>query len=553
MHKNVRIDACQGIFAAYCPRRMDPLSPPNNRPTNLISTWRITFMRHSYAFSAIAISVGAVIGVAGGVAAPAAATTAVPSVASVAPDVAANVETLWGASAPAGAKVDTDTASVELGTAFTPTEAGQIVGVRFWKTPENTGTHIGNLWNKDGKRLATATFAAETSSGWQNTRFSKPIAVVAGDLYVASYLAPNGRYAATDDAPASSSDSLSVADGGSGVYAYGSASAYPAQTWRTSGYTTDVLFVPSAGATPAPPATSQPAPVPAPPATPQPAPVPAPPATPLPIPEASPETESSAFAGAGNTGPAAAGFNPTQAYTGPMTITQDRTVITNKVIRAGLRIEADNVTIQGNLIHGATNINADQAAIHVTGNGVKVLDNEIRGDSASDWTKTPVSGAKLLGDNFRFERNNVHRIGGDGVSLYGDNGQSIGNWVHDFVHRDGVHYDGLHYPVHVLTEPGLVKDNTVELWMTQGMTSAMSFPDTASKIVVDHNLIAGGNYGIMGGGAGITISNNFFWTRFSDRVGYYGPIAHLGIIGDVNWSNNSYTDDGETPRSPVEY
>ncbi|MCU1442024.1 MAG: hypothetical protein JWQ59_174, partial [Cryobacterium sp.] len=58
---------------------------------------------------------------------------------------------------------------------------------------------------------------------------------------------------------------------------------------------------------------------------------------------------------------------------------------------------------------------------------------------------------------------------------------------------------------------------------------------------------------IMGGGAGITISNNFFWTRFSDRVGYYGPIAHLGIIGDVNWSNNSYTDDGETPRSPVEY
>ena len=262
------------------------------------------------------------------------------------------------------------------------------------------------------------------------------------------------------------------------------------------------------------------------------------------------------FAGANNTGPIMAGFDPIRKYSGPLTITVPGTVITNQVIAAGLRIEADDVTIQGNIIEGPTDLSWDQAAVHVNGNRVRILDNTIRGVSATNWSQTPVNGIKLVGLNVDFSRNDVYWISGDGISIYGDNAHIVGNWLHDFVFRDGgVHYDGLHYPGQAgdnTVEPALIKDNTVELWVsggTSGMTAAMGFPDIATKIVVDHNLVAGGNYAIMGGGSGITFKNNLFWTRFSPKVGYYGLSAYIGKIGSVQWANNSYTDDGQTPRS----
>ena len=280
--------------------------------------------------------------------------------------------------------------------------------------------------------------------------------------------------------------------------------------------------------------------------TPAPAPAPALVQAPAPAPD-------SGFAGAGNTGPAAAGFNPTQKYTGPLTITTPGAVIRNRIIPAGLRITADDVTIQGNIIEGATDISWDQAAIQVDGARARILDNTIRGRSGTDWRLSPVSGAKLGGNAVEFKRNNMYWIAGDGVSISGDNAKVVGNWVHGFVNRDTVHYDGLHYPGADTTAPGLIQDNTVDLWTSGGMTAALSFPDTASRIVVDHNLIAGGNYAIMGGGAGITISNNLFWTRHSPKVGLYGTNAHMGEAGPVNWANNFYTADGSTPGAPAAY
>lgn len=259
------------------------------------------------------------------------------------------------------------------------------------------------------------------------------------------------------------------------------------------------------------------------------------------------------FAGAANTGPAAAGFTPTQEYTGPMTITIAGTVIENKVIPAGLRISADDVTVQGNIIEGATDVSWDQAAIHVDGARARVLDNTIRGRSGTDWRQSPVSGAKLAGNAVEFKRNDMYWIAGDGVSISGENAQVVGNWVHGFVDRATVHYDALHYPGADTTAPGLIRDNRVELWPQGGMTAALSFPDTASRIVVDHNVIAGGNYAIMGGGAGITISNNLFWTRYSPLVGLYGTHAHMGKVGAVTWTNNSFTADGSTPGATAPY
>ena len=63
------------------------------------------------------------------------------------------------------------------------------------RAPTNTGTHIGNLWSSSGTLLASATFANETASGWQQVNFASPVAITANTVYVASYHAPVGRYA----------------------------------------------------------------------------------------------------------------------------------------------------------------------------------------------------------------------------------------------------------------------------------------------------------------------------------------------------------------------
>jgi len=508
---------------------------------------RMTTTRpHSAVTTAAVVAATALALVVGSATAPAIA-------APVSAAVSTTADTLWGTNAPKGAVVDSDRESVELGTTFTAKTSGQVLGVRYWKTAENTGTHTGTLWSESGSKLATATFTSESASGWQTVTFAEPVSVTAGKRYVASYHAPNGRYAATTDlaVPAAASSHLSVASG-SGTYAYGATSTFPTDSWKSSGYWVDVVFAPKTSTAPTP--TPAPSPVPAPTATP--APAPTTPATPTPKPTTPPAPAPSpagSFAGAGNTGPAAAGFAPTQKYTGPMTITTDGTVIKNQVIPAGLRIEANDVIIQGNDIAGPTAISYDQAAIHVEGDRVQILDNNIRGLSSTDWTKTPVSAAKLVGDSVRFERNNVSEIAGDGLSIYGADAKIIGNWIHDFVDRDEVHYDALHYPVNSISSAGLIQDNTVELWVNGGMTAALSFPDKAGKIVVDHNVIAGGNYALMGGGDGITFTDNLFWTVFSDRVGVYGPYAHMGAIGVVNWSNNAYTSDGKTPGAALDY
>ena len=76
---------------------------------------------------------------------------------------------------------------------------GCITGLRFYKGAANTGTHVGHLWTRTGTLLATATFSNETASGWQQVSFAPPVAITANTTYVASYSAPHGHYAVSDD------------------------------------------------------------------------------------------------------------------------------------------------------------------------------------------------------------------------------------------------------------------------------------------------------------------------------------------------------------------
>jgi lysophospholipase L1-like esterase len=104
--------------------------------------------------------------------------------------------TIWSPSdAPVQQQVTTTTPA-ELGVKFRTEKDGFITGVRFYKGADNTGTHLGSLWTAAGTLLASATFTNETSSGWQQVLLTEPVPVQAHTVYIASYYAPVGRYAA---------------------------------------------------------------------------------------------------------------------------------------------------------------------------------------------------------------------------------------------------------------------------------------------------------------------------------------------------------------------
>ena len=157
--------------------------------------------------------------------------------------------TLFSPSAVPGVASDPDTAPVNLGVRFTSEQSGFITGIRFYKGSANTGIHVGSLWTSSGALLASATFTNETVSGWQQVNFSNPVAVNANTVYVASYFAPNGRYAADTGFFAIGTDNppLHAPSGTNGVYQYSSASAFPNSTFQSTNYWVDVVFTTSGG------------------------------------------------------------------------------------------------------------------------------------------------------------------------------------------------------------------------------------------------------------------------------------------------------------------
>ncbi len=151
-----------------------------------------------------------------------------------------------------------ESASIELGVKFRPDVNGFVTGVRFYKSAANGGTHVGNLWTTSGTQLASAQFANETSSGWQQVNFAVPVPITAGTDYVASYFTPLGHYAfdasyfsgaGVDNVPLHAlADGV---DGGNGVYNYSATSTFPNMTYSATNYWVDVVFVPQ-GSTTAP-------------------------------------------------------------------------------------------------------------------------------------------------------------------------------------------------------------------------------------------------------------------------------------------------------------
>ncbi|MFD6892432.1 DUF4082 domain-containing protein [Streptomyces sp. NPDC059957] len=170
--------------------------------------------------------------------------------------------TVWPAAAVPGTVNAGDGSAVELGVKIRSSVPGSITGVRFYKSPANTGTHTGSLWSSSGQRLATGTFTNETASGWQQLNFSSPIPVKANTTYVASYFAPNGGYS-FDTTFASAAAGLapltalkSGTDGGNGVYRYSGTGGFPSTASSGSNYWVDAVLDTATASTTPPTVTS---------------------------------------------------------------------------------------------------------------------------------------------------------------------------------------------------------------------------------------------------------------------------------------------------------
>ncbi len=165
---------------------------------------------------------------------------------------------IWGAAVKPSTVDAGDPSSLELGMKFTSSMYGSVSGVRFYKSPLNTGTHVGSLWSAEGKLLAQATFENETEAGWQQVNFAEPVPIEAGATYVVGYLDPHGHYSADpyyfyDPPPVGGNILVSPplkavqanASTSNGLYLYTAAPELPTNSFQATNYWVDPVFDPA--------------------------------------------------------------------------------------------------------------------------------------------------------------------------------------------------------------------------------------------------------------------------------------------------------------------
>ncbi|GAB1540803.1 hypothetical protein NUACC21_34720 [Scytonema sp. NUACC21] len=164
----------------------------------------------------------------------------------------ASSSSIWNSTATPAIVTTNDSNAVELGVKFRANVNGSITGIRFYKGPQNTGTHVATLWSSSGQQLARATFTNETTSGWQQVSFATPVAITANTVYVASYHTTVGYYSKDENYFTSSGVNnpplyaLSNGESGSnGIYRYSASPIFPNSAYESSNYWVDVVFTPN--------------------------------------------------------------------------------------------------------------------------------------------------------------------------------------------------------------------------------------------------------------------------------------------------------------------
>jgi hypothetical protein len=143
----------------------------------------------------------------------------------------------------------TDSQPFEGGVKFRSTVGGNAVGVRFYKGPLDTGTHVGRLYTVLGVLLAEVAFTGESASGWQEMNFASPVALTAGVTYVVSVYHASGFFPINANyftASGHTNNPLTAlqtgVDGGNGVFLEGLGGGFPTTTVNGGNYWSDIIF-----------------------------------------------------------------------------------------------------------------------------------------------------------------------------------------------------------------------------------------------------------------------------------------------------------------------
>ena len=254
----------------------------------------------------------------------------------------------------------------------------------------------------------------------------------------------------------------------------------------------------------------------------------APPTSPSPTPTVPPQT---GWPNASNTGvPAGVSL----ASSGSITVTKAGTVLSGLNITGHVDIRAANVVIKNTKIAAGSSA----YAIQVFTGSVTVQDSTITGSN----------GFAIGYDNWVGIRLNVSGVRQDGFKG-GDNVTLQDSYIHDFTSSSGAHADGIQFEGggshstirHNYIDPangGAYGNSAVFIKNDLGGNSA-------GPIVVDNNLLGGGNYtlyavpGNGGNQSGIHIVGNHFLRDFQ-----YGPVDIGYAIAE--WSGNVYDSNGVT-------
>jgi hypothetical protein len=457
-----------------------------------------------------------------------------------------------------------DALSVELGVRFSVSVPGSVLGMKYYKSSQNTGTHTASLWSGGGGQLAEATFNQERTTGWQTVNFSQPVELTPGRTYTASYHTSTGFYAQQQWA---FSDGATLGNrtirASSGVYNYGSG-GYPEDTWHDAAYYVDVLFQPSGSsgnawsrppsplttATPSSPPSSRPSPTPTTRSTSQ-----APQGSP---PGSAPSTQTAPTATAtqpATTAPPVSGSYPTvsntgvpdgtnlTSYSGPCTITSSNTVINAKAVTCDVLIIA---------APGVKITNSTLPRIQVDSNTASVDIEDSTIDGGGDQI------AAVGFQNVTLRRADV--TGGQASLQCSSNCVAEDSWLHGQALPAGANWH-----VNAFISNGgsnmTLRHNTlacdVSVNSNDGGCSgdASIFGDFApnKNYTVDSNLFVanrGVAYCLFAGydpkksygsnPSNITITNNVFQRGTNGKCGAYGPVtSYLNGLGNV-WSNNKW-------------
>jgi hypothetical protein len=475
---------------------------------------------------------------------------------------AANVQSLWPTAVPTNTD-SSDPNSVNVGLRFHSTAPGQILGVRFYKGPRNTGTHVGSLWSASGSLLGKVTFGNETATGWQTATFATPVDITPFTTYEVSYLAPHGHYAYDNNyfkAAHQNGDLVAnqaTPQYANGVYTYSSVTAHPAvSSPQTSNYWVDVLFQPSSVASPTPVVTSsRPSPSPSKTAA-SPSSSPSAAHSSAPVPASSPASVSSSPAAAGGyVKPGTVGY---LGSTSALTVYQPGGAAPSGCswLSYGLRCDQTNLTLDHVWIKGS---------FYWTGSGnLTISQSIVQGGTGTSWYAIlghpTTSGA--LNSTIKVTDSTVGWLPGKTMpsgedvapiwSAYGNQAQiairddlsgmpqgidptanSIiqDNWIHGLVQTGSssspTHLDG------IFSQGGgniKIDGNYVDVPVRSDTTAAIFIQDqgaTDTGISITNNYLNGGAFTLRNQtGINVDVENNTFansvWGPVGDLNGYQG-------------------------------